>query len=180
MGFDLVTFSGGKGLRGPQCSGLLLGRKDLVEAAKLNGSPFGGIGRGMKVGKEEIMGLLTAVEVFLKADHEAQRTEFSNRVKEIAEVLVEVKGVQTQTFVPEIANHVPHLAVEWDSQLIRLAPGDVVEALLSGDPSIEVAGSYMWGTHPPVKKEGITVSVWMLQPGEHQIVAQRLKEVLSA
>jgi len=87
MGFDLVAFSGGKGLLGPQCSGLLLGRKDLVDAARINSSPFGGIGRGMKVGKEEIIGLVAALERYLKVDHEAEFRELDARVSEISKAL---------------------------------------------------------------------------------------------
>ena len=115
MGFDLVTFSGGKGLRGPQCSGLLLGRKDLVEAAYLNGSPHADtVGRGLKVGKEEIVGLWAAVERFVAVDHAAEWREWERRVDAVAKALAGIEGVATEAFVPEIANQVPHLAVTWD------------------------------------------------------------------
>ena len=125
MGFDLVTFSGGKGLFGPQCSGLLLGKKQLVDAARLNGSPWGGIGRGMKVGKEEMIGLLAAVERFLSIDPKAQWKEWERRVSRIGSVLESIPGVQTDTYVPSIANHVPHLVVRWDADRIPVTPGEV-------------------------------------------------------
>src|SRR2546422_1383282 len=114
QGFDLVIFSGGKALRGPQSSGLLLGRKDLIEACLPAMSPFGGIGRGMKVGKEELCGLLAAVERYLKVDHEAEFRELEARVASIRGALKGVSGVQTDRHVPVIANEVPHVTVQWD------------------------------------------------------------------
>lgn len=169
MGFDLVAFSGGKGLLGPQCSGLLLGRKDLVDAARINSSPFGGIGRGMKVGKEEIIGLVAAVERYLKIDHEAEFRELDSRVSDISKALSGIRGVKTERLVPEIANHLPHLAVDWDSP-VTLSAQEVAASLRNGDPRIEVSQR---------GQRGLTISVWMLRPGEHRIVAQRLREVLS-
>src|SRR5579864_8688179 len=109
LGFDLVIFSGGKALLGPQSSGLLLGRKDLIEASLPAMSPFGGIGRGMKVGKEELCGLLAAVERYLKVDHEAEYKELEARVASIRGALKGVSGVQTDRHVPVIANEVPHV-----------------------------------------------------------------------
>jgi D-glucosaminate-6-phosphate ammonia-lyase len=168
MGFDLVAFSGGKGLLGPQCSGLLLGRRDLVDAARINASPFGGIGRGMKVGKEEIIGLIAALERYLKVDHEAEFRELDARVSDIAKALSGIRGVKAERFVPEIANHLPHLAVDWDSP-VTLSSQEVVATLRNGEPRIEVSQR---------GPRGLTISVWMLRPGEHKIVAQRLGEVL--
>jgi seryl-tRNA(Sec) selenium transferase len=99
LGFDLVIFSGGKALRGPQTTGLLLGRKDLVEAAFPAMSPFGGIGRGMKVGKEELCGVLAAVERYLKVDHAAEYRELEARVASIRTALQSISGVRrTVTF----------------------------------------------------------------------------------
>src|SRR6185312_2429838 len=110
MGFDLVTFSGGKGLRGPQCTGLLLGRKDLIDAAKKNNSPnSNSIGRGMKVAKEEIVGLVAAVDHFLRQDDAAIETLCQQRASRIAKHLSAIPTVQTKIFTPEVANHVPHL-----------------------------------------------------------------------
>jgi len=168
MGFDLVAFSGGKGLLGPQCSGLLLGRKDLVDAARINASPFGGIGRGMKVGKEEIIGLIAALERYLKVDHEAEFRELDARVSDIAKALSGIRGVKAERFVPEIANHLPHLVVDWDSP-VTLSSQEVAASLRDGEPRIEVSQR---------GPRGLTISVWMLRPGEHNIVALRLGEVL--
>ena len=134
-GFDLVAFSGGKGLRGPQCSGLLLGRKDLIEAAYLNGSPHADtIGRAAKAGKEEIVGLLTALELFLKRDHQAEWREWERRVRDIAEALKDLRGVKTELFVPEIANETPHLRFEWDERVIPRKNSDIVRQLREGEP----------------------------------------------
>jgi len=167
-GFDLVTFSGGKGLLGPQCSGLLLGRKDLVDAARINASPFGGIGRGMKVGKEEIIGLVAALERYLKVDHEAEFRELDGRVSDIAKALSGIRGVKAERFVPEIANHLPHLIVDWESP-VTMSSQEVVASLRKGEPRIEVSQR---------SPRGLTISVWMLRPGEHKIVGERLAAVL--
>jgi L-seryl-tRNA(Ser) seleniumtransferase len=170
MGFDLVTFSGGKGLRGPQSSGLLLGRKDLIQAARLNAPPNGDtIGRGMKVNKEEILGLMVAVERFLAIDPVEARRELDSRAEEIVEAVSTVPTVQTEIEVPEIANHVPHVHIWWNEELLGLTVADVVRSLRSGDPSIEVT---------PSSREHLIVNPFMLQHGESTIVAHRIRECL--
>jgi len=181
MGFDLVTFSGGKGLLGPQSSGLLMGRRDLVMAARRCGSPWGGIGRGMKVGKEEMIGLLAAVERYLKIDHQAEKRLLQSRVDTIAASLTPIPGVRTESFVPEIANHVPHLSLEWDSDRIPITTAEASARLKQGHPPIEVGGHHWMqpNRQSPDNMQGLTVSVWMLRPGEDRIVAQRLKSLLA-
>jgi D-glucosaminate-6-phosphate ammonia-lyase len=171
QGFDLVIFSGGKALRGPQSSGLLLGRKDLIEASLPAMSPFGGIGRGMKVGKEELCGLLAAVERYLKIDHEAEFRELEARVVSIRAALKGVSGVQTDRHVPVIANEVPHVTVQWDESARGLTAQQVGEKLLAGDPPIHV--------QRPGKGQ-LLISVWMMRGDEHKIVGRRLREILSA
>jgi L-seryl-tRNA(Ser) seleniumtransferase len=173
MGFDLVAFSGGKGMRGPQCSGLLLGRKDLIEAATVNGSPHAdSIGRIAKVGKEEIVGLMRAVELYVSKDHDAEWEEWENRVVVIAEAVSRIRGVKTERFVPEIANQVPHLAITWDPDFLQLSRADVVLALREGEPRIEVRPS-------STTELRVEIAVWMMGPGDHRVVARRLAEVLS-
>lgn len=181
MGFDLVAFSGGKGLLGPQCSGLLLGRKDLVMAARRNGSPWSGIGRGMKVGKEEMIGLLAAVERYLKVDHQAEQHLLQSRVDTITATLAFIPGIKAEPFVPEIANHVPHLSLEWNHNQIPITSSQASEQLKQGNPPIEVGGHRWLRPKCQVSQNihGLTVSVWMLRPGEDQIVADRLKSLLS-
>jgi D-glucosaminate-6-phosphate ammonia-lyase len=170
MGFDMVTFSGGKGLRGPQSAGLLLGRQDLIAAARLNGPPNSDtIGRGMKVNKEEYLGMMVAVEHYVKMDHAAEWREWEKRVKVIADSVGPVAGVKTEPFIPEIANAVPHLRVTWDASAVKITPAEAVKRLRDGEPSIELR---------PGAKEGLEIAVWMLQPGEAQIVARRIREVL--
>ncbi|HEX9190350.1 MAG TPA: aminotransferase class V-fold PLP-dependent enzyme [Vicinamibacteria bacterium] len=168
-GFDLVAFSGGKGLRGPQCSGLLLGRKDLIEGARTLVAPHGGIGRGMKVGKEEIVGLVAAVERYMRLDLEKERRDLAAKVDHLKDVVGKVKGVAVETKVPEIANHVPHLVASWDETALGLTAKDVHERLREGDPPIHVLL-----TGPGT----LTVSVWTMQGDEHRFVARRLLEIL--
>ena len=169
QGFDLVIFSGGKALRGPQASGLLLGRKDLIEASLPAMSPFGGIGRGMKVGKEELCGLLAAVERYLKVDHAAEYKELEARVASIRGALKGVKGVETDRHVPVIANEVPHVTVQWDEAARGLTAQQVTDKLMAGDPPIHV--------QRPGKGQ-LLISVWMMRGDEPKIVGRRLREVL--
>ena len=171
MGFDLVIFSGGKALRGPQASGLLLGRKDLIDAALPAMSPFGGIGRGMKVGKEELCGVLAAVERYLKADHQAEWKELEARVTSIRGALKGAKGVRTERHIPVIANEVPHVTVHWDEAARGLTSQQVTEKLLASDQPIHV--------QRPGKGE-LLISVWMMRGNEPEIVGRRLKEIFSA
>jgi D-glucosaminate-6-phosphate ammonia-lyase len=171
MGFDLVTFSGGKGIRGPQSAGLLLGRKDLIEAARLNTSPNSDtIGRGMKVNKEEMIGMLVALELFMKRDHDADWREWEHRIKIISDAIASVPTVKTETKVYEIANRVPHLLARWDQSRVKITPPDVLKQLRSGEPSIE--------GNPGTTQDELVIGVWMLQPGEAEVVGRRLREIL--
>src|SRR5439155_27294888 len=115
LGFDLVAFSGGKGLRGPQSAGLLLGRKDLIAAAKLNTSPNSDtLCRTNKVNKEEVVGMLVALELYLKEDHAAVWKDWEARCRRISQAIEAFKDVKAEVYVPQIANAVPHLRVSWD------------------------------------------------------------------
>ncbi len=182
MGFDLVTFSGGKGLRGPQCTGLLLGRKDLIEAARKNNSPNSNtVGRGMKVAKEEIVGLVAAVDWFLKQDDAAIETQCRQRADRIAKQLSAIPTVQTQVFVPEVANHVPHLLISYDQNRVKITGAEVMQKMRAGTPRIELnpsTGGAPASAGLPGGPNTIVVGVWMLQPGEDLVVAKRLREVL--
>ena len=171
MGFDLVIFSGGKALRGPQASGLLLGRKDLIEASYPAMSPYGGIGRGMKVGKEELCGLLAAVERYLKVDHAAEWKLLESRVASIREAVKGVKGVETERHIPVIANELPHVVVKWDEAAKGMTAQQAQEKLMGGDPPIHVQ-------RPGAGK--LLISVWMMRGEEHKIVGKRLKEIFAA
>ena len=142
MGIDLFCFSGGKGLRGPQCSGLLLGRKDLIEAALAQCSPWeGAVCRAMKVGKEEIIGVLAAVESWTKQDLDALNKEWSKRVERIAKIVETVPGVSTEIRIPEGGNSYPTLTVKWDEQAWGFTVADCDRAFRDGEPRIEVLTS---------------------------------------
>ena len=169
LGFDLVVFSGGKGIRGPQSAGLLLGRKDLIAASRMNASPNGSaLGRGMKVNKEEMVGMLAAIETYLKKDHDKEWREFEERAETIRKAAAAVPGVTAHVYVPEVANHVPHVRISWDAEEKKLTPRDVVTTLRDGEPSIRVRGG----------REGLEIGVWMMKSGEAKIVATRLRRAL--
>ena len=184
MGFDLVTFSGGKGIRGPQCTGLLLGRKDLIAAALKNNSPYSNtIGRGMKVGKEEIIGLVAAVDWLLAQDEQKMQTEFQRRAEQIAQHLKSLPSVETEIFVPPVANHVPHLLITYSPQHIKITARQVMEKLRQGKPRIELnpaTGDRAASAGLKSGEHTIVVGVWMMGAGEDLIVARRLHEVLRA
>jgi D-glucosaminate-6-phosphate ammonia-lyase len=168
MGFDLVAFSGGKGIRGPQSAGLLIGRKDLIAAARRNAPPNGDtIGRGMKVNKEEMVGMLAAVERYVEMDHQREGREFDKRAETIRASAASVPGVKAEVFVPEVANHVPHLRVTWPGGTRASAAG-VVSALRDGEPSIVIRS----------EEDALVIGVWMMRNGEEKVVARRLKEAL--
>jgi L-seryl-tRNA(Ser) seleniumtransferase len=169
-----VTFSGGKGIRGPQSAGLLLGRKDLIEAARMNCSPNSdSIGRGMKVNKEEIVGMMVAVEVYLKRDAAAEWKEWERRTKVITDSLAKVSAVKPEVYVPPIANHVPTIRLTWEKATLKLTADDIRRKLREGEPSIEIAPN-----SSPAKAETqeIGLTVWQMQSGQVDIVAQRLRD----
>ncbi|HEY9712454.1 MAG TPA: hypothetical protein V6C72_03230, partial [Chroococcales cyanobacterium] len=177
-----VCFSGGKGIRGPQNAGLLLGKKELIEAAAQNNNPISDrVGRGMKVAKEQIVGMVAAVDWFLSQTDEAMESDFNRRAQTIADRLRDIPSLRSHIYVPEVANHVPHLLLHYDSERVKIAAVDVMKALRAGNPSIELnpATGTSQRAGIPSDENTIVVGVWMLQPGEEQIVAERLHQVLS-
>lgn len=173
LGFDLVAVSGGKGIRGPQSAGILAGRADLIAAARLNTSPNSdSIGRCCKVNKEEMVGMMVALESFLKEDHKALWREWEKRVETMRRVIGKLPGVKATPFVPEIANSVPHLRVEWDVKKLGMTEKDVMKQLREGQPSIELVPT------DPQPGQGVEIASWMLQPGEAEIIAGRFEEVM--
>ncbi|WP_162416264.1 aminotransferase class V-fold PLP-dependent enzyme [Cyclobacterium roseum] len=169
MGFDLVCVSGGKAIKGPQSAGILMGRKDLIEAARLSAPPRGGtIGRGMKVNKEEILGMYVALDEYIKKDHEKEWKEWEDKVAYVAGEVEKIDGVTTDVSVPPIANHTPYLKISWDDS-IQLTREQMQEKLRMGDPSIEVISG---------GDNAISMTVFMLRPKEEKIVAKRIAEEL--
>jgi len=170
MGFDLVTFSGGKMIRGPQSAGLLFGRKDLIEAAKLNHSPHEApIGRPMKVNKEEMFGMYAALKAYLERDHQKEWNEWLERAKRISARLASVPTLKSEIWVdPGPANAFPGLVLDWDRQRVKISPEEVLKALKAGSPSI-VGGS---------RGNQLMIGVVLLRPEQVDIVAQRVKEIL--
>ncbi len=167
MGYDLVAFSGGKAIRGPQCAGLLIGRQELVANALLNNSPHEDtIGRSQKVGKEEILGMVKALDLFLAEDHDALAREWQNRLEMISREVTKVPGVSTTFFVPDIANHVPHMRIVWDEARLSLTPEQAAKLLRAAKPSIVISH----GEGQP----GLSMNSFMLQPGEDKTVATQL------
>jgi L-seryl-tRNA(Ser) seleniumtransferase len=169
LGFDLVCISGGKAMCGPQSAGILMGRKDLIAAARLSAPPRGGnIGRGMKVNKEEIVGMYVALEKYIKQDHDAEWKMWESKIDSIKTAVNSVEGVTTEISVPPIANHTPLLFIKWDESKVKTSNKDLMLKLRNGSPSIEVMAN---GT-------GINITVFMLQEGEEKIVAKRVREEL--
>ena len=168
QGADLVAFSGGKGLRGPQNAGLLVGRKDLVDAAALFQSPYSGIGRDLKIAKETMIGMLAAVERYVRLDHAAEWNSWKAQVDYVKNAIKGISGVEADYVPREVTNHVPRLYVKWDEKSFNFSREDCFKALQEGEPSIVALRTPL----------GVTIVTWMMAPGEEKIVARRLKEVL--
>ncbi len=174
MGFSFVALSGGKAIRGPQSTGILMGKKDIIAAARLNDSPNGvTIGRGMKVNKEEMLGMYAALDKYINQDHDKEWKIWEDNIAVINDAVKNIKGVTTEISVPPIANHTPKLKIEWDKNIIKTTRENLGDKLRAGNPSIEVIS---WGD----EDNSISLTVFMLKEGEEKIVARRLKEELSA
>jgi seryl-tRNA(Sec) selenium transferase len=197
MGADMLTVSGGKALCGPQCAGLLFGRKDLIEAGLANSCPWeGAVCRPMKVGKEEIMGMLAAVEAWKEKDLASLDREWNRRVQRIVQIVETVPGVKTDIQIPTDGNHCPTLTVTWDEAAFKLPVADCVRKLREGEPRIEVMSSNnpsmvrhrnSGAADPKAPRPAprgerpnrLQIISMTLQPGEELIVGRRLREVLS-
>jgi len=170
IGFDLVTFSGGKMMRGPQSAGVLFGRKDLIEAAKANHSPNEApIGRPMKVNKEEMFGMYAAIKSYIERDHKKEWQDWLDRAARMNKIFETVSTVKAKTVVsPGPANAFPGIEVTWDQKKIKVTGEDVKKALLAGTPSIVVNGN----------EKMLNVGIVLLKPEEVDVVANRIKDVL--
>jgi L-seryl-tRNA(Ser) seleniumtransferase len=175
LGFDLVAISGGKALRGPNDTGLLLGSQKLVEAAKRNTNPHcGTIGRMMKVSKEDMVALLAAVERFVRLDHQAEWREYERRIGVIEHAVKDIPTLECERIVPSIANHVPHLILSWDEKRLKRTRAQITKELAAGNPPIQI------GRVSGTGDKGLLISVLTLQDGEDQLVARRLRELLKS
>lgn len=172
MGFDLVAISGGKAMCGPQSAGILMGKKALIDAARLSASPRSGIARGHKINKEEIIGMYVAVDTYIKRDHAKDWKMWEERVALIEKTVKSVPGVSTEVFIPAVDNHNPSLKIKWDPAKTKITKEKLAENLQMGSPSVEVIS---WEKD----ENTIRITVFMLQPGEDKLVANRIKEELA-
>ena len=170
QGADAVAYSGGKCLRGPQASGLVLGRKDLLQAAFLNGAPHHALARPMKAGKEEIMGLLAAVEQWIKRDHKAEWKDWERRLGVITDAVKDFDSVTTTIRQRGRSNVAPVLQINWDVERVGLSGTEVASQLSAGEPRIELNGN----------ANGISIMPYMMEEGEDKIVADQLGAILNS
>lgn len=177
-GADMVGYSGGKCLRGPQCAGLLLGRKDLLQAAWIHSAPHHAFGRPMKVGKEEIMGMLAAVEAWVKRDHEAEWKRWESWLDTIARRVSKIDGVATEVLQPEgLSNRSPRLRIAWDGAKLGITGQEVEKILLETEPRIVLGGAS--GNRRQSLASTLTIMPYMMNPGDDTVVAERLYALLS-
>jgi len=178
-GATFVGYSGGKCMRGPQCAGLLLGRKDLVQAAWMNSAPHHAFGRSLKVGKEEVMGMLAAAEQWSKRDHDKEWAVWMSWLDAIAKRVTTLPSVTTSYLQPEdMSNHAPQLKIEWDASKLGITGTELVNLLGEGTPRIFVGGGT--GTRPAVMTSSIVIMPYMMMPEDHPIVADALYKALSS
>jgi len=181
-GATLVGYSGGKCIRGPQCAGLLLGRKDLIQAAWVHSAPHHGYGRSMKVGKEEAMGMLMAVEMWVKRDHDAEYKQWMAWMDQIGKRVSEIDGVKATVHEPEeLSNHSPGLSIRWDTDKIGISGEQVSHTLFTTESRITVAGGGggRGNGNGAATETGVSILAYMMQPGDAKIVGDRLHQVLS-
>jgi hypothetical protein len=173
-----VAYSGGKCLRGPQAAGLLLGQKDLVRAAWINSAPHHTFGRSLKVGKEEIMGMLAAVEMWVKRDHDAEWKQWQAWLDHIAEHATQVAGVTSEILQPEdLSNHAPRLCLHWDAARIGITGTEVEDMLWHGQPRIAVGGGS--GTRRDGAPSSLTIMPYMMMPGDDKVAAAAIRKLLA-
>jgi D-glucosaminate-6-phosphate ammonia-lyase len=200
-GAALVGYSGGKCLRGPQCAGLLLGRKDLVRAAWVHSAPHHGFGRAMKVGKEEVIGMLAAVEAWTRRDHKAEWARWLSWMEQIARLVGAVEGV-TATVRGEprgLSNRSPRLNISWDPNRLRITGGELARALMASEPRIALEESG-WGGGggggggrrrrggqggagdggAAASSTGVAIMAYTMEPGEAKVVGERIRALLVA
>ena len=178
-GATAVAYSGGKCIRGPQAAGLLLGEKNLLQAAWANSSPHHAFGRSLKVGKEEIMGMLTAVEMWTKRDHKAEWSLWEGWLNTISARVKQIDGVTTNVRQPGegLSNRTPNLVIQWDGAKLGITGSEVAKLLLDSEPRIVLDRGT--GTRPGTMASTVAITAYMLAPGEDKVVGDRLYAALS-
>jgi uncharacterized pyridoxal phosphate-dependent enzyme len=178
LGATMVAYSGGKCLRGPQCAGLLLGKKELVQAAWINSAPHHAFGRSLKVGKEEIMGMLAAVEAWTKRDHDAEWKTWESWLAYISDRVTKVPGVTTEYVQPQdLSNHATQLRIKWDGKALNITGTEVAKTLAEGNPRIILASGA--GKRPDEMASSVSVMPYMMMPNDHKIAAEALYQILT-
>ncbi|MDQ6678738.1 MAG: hypothetical protein M3Z09_15760, partial [Acidobacteriota bacterium] len=177
-GATVVAYSGGKCIRGPQAAGLLIGDKNLVQAAWANSAPHHAYGRALKVGKEEIMGMLAAAEAWKGRNHEAEWQQWLASLDFIGKRVSGISGVTTSVIQPQgLSNRTPSLRILWDGARLGITGTEVAKLLLDTEPRIVLAGGT--GTRPDRMDSTVTVTPWMMMPGDEKIIADRLFAVMT-
>jgi L-seryl-tRNA(Ser) seleniumtransferase len=178
-GATAVAYSGGKCIRGPQAAGLLLGEKNLLQAAWANSAPHHAFGRSLKVGKEEIMGMLAAVEMWVKRDHDAEWKQWENWLAAIADSVKRIEGVTTRVSQPRegLSNRSPSLSIQWDGARLGITGQELSKLLLDTEPRIVPASAS--GSRPGSMASSISIVPYMLIPGDEKVIGERLYAVLS-
>jgi L-seryl-tRNA(Ser) seleniumtransferase len=186
-GSTFVGYSGGKCLRGPQCSGLVLGRKDLLQAAWVCSAPHHGHGRAMKIGKEEIVGLLAAVEMWVLRDHTKEDQIWTSWMQTIADRVTKIDGVTASIRQPRGPNnHSPGLSINWDPAKLGITGEEVSNILWTAEPRIALGGAGggggggRGGRGAGANQTGISITAYMMMPEDVKIVADRVYEILAA
>ena len=177
-GADMVGYSGGKCIRGPQCAGLLLGRKDLLQAAWLHSAPHHAFGRSLKVGKEEVMGMLAAVEHWVKRDHDAEWKQWESWLSTISDGVTKIDGVTSEILEPRsLSNRSPRLRIRWDSERLGITGAELEKLMLDGEPRIILGGAT--GDRRTGGESTATIMPYMMNPEDAGIVANRMHALLS-
>ena len=178
-GATAVAYSGGKCIRGPQAAGLVLGEKKWLQAAWANSAPHHAFGRSLKVGKEEIMGMLAAVEMWVKRDHKAEWKEWEDRLQFIADRAQKVDGVTAKITQPsaDLSNRSPRLTLQWDGAKVGITGTELSKTLLDTEPRIVVAGAN--GARPSNMASTLSIIPYQMMPGDEKIVGERIYALLS-
>ena len=179
----MVAYSGGKAICGPQCAGLLLGRKDILMSAWQASAPHHGPGRDNKVGREETLGMVAAVEAWVKRDHKAEWKTWLSWLDNISKRVSSIESVKTSVREPTgLGNKSPSLTISWDPAKLNITGEEVAEELATTKPRIALGGGGGGGGRAGEVDPGTTsvsVTAWMMQPGDDKVVADRIHGVLS-